>query len=170
VFFVTNFTGTVALSGSQGGWSRTNAILGNAVADNSSSGNYTFGYSFTPTTNIVVTHVRHYSGNKVSIWTDSGSLLASQNVVSTPGSWVETVLPTPLALSADVTYRVAVYSANGSYFYRYDLPSTFPDGTINQSYEAYGDIFPTRSSFSVMDSISTNARVSSNTFISRWER
>ena len=71
---VTNFTGAVALSASQGGASKTNTILGDVTANNNSAGDFTLGYSFTPNTNILVTHVRHYSGTKVSIWTDAGAL------------------------------------------------------------------------------------------------
>ena len=73
----TNFTGTVALSASSsfGALQTNNTILGNVTHDDSSSGDWTLGYSFTPTNNLTVTHVRHYCGTKVSIWTDAGVLL-----------------------------------------------------------------------------------------------
>jgi len=139
---VTNFTGTVALSGDQGGGLETNRILGDVTAAFSSGGDFSLGYSFTPNTNLVVTHVRHYAGTKVSIWTDAGLLLLSQPVSSIPGTWVETPLSNPLVLLNGSTYRVAFYSANNSYYWRNDLPSGFPDGIINQTYEASGDQFP----------------------------
>jgi len=132
-------TGVLDLSG----FLATNNILGAPVHTANSSGNYTLGYSFTPSTNLLVTHVRSYFGTKVEIWTDTGTLLASQNVVSTPGTWVETPLATPIQLNAGTTYRVAAYTAGGGYYFRSDLGGPFPYGTINQSYEIAGDAFPT---------------------------
>ncbi len=141
---VSNFTGMVALTGSQHGGFRTNKILNDALPDNFGDiDSFTLGYSFTPNTNLMVTHVRHYSGTKVSIWTDAGVLLASQAVSSIPGTWVETPLSVPLWLSAGSTFRVAFYSDNGMFYWGDDQPSAFPDGTINQAYEISGDAFPT---------------------------
>src|SRR6266702_7119513 len=139
----TNFTGAVSLSGSMGGSLATNNILGSPTFANSSSGAFTLGYSFTPNTNLTVTHVRHYSGTKVSIWASDGTLLASQTVNSVPGTWVETPLTTPVQLLAGISYRVAFYSASQIYYWRNDLPGVFPYGTIDQSYETSGDAFPT---------------------------
>jgi Immunoglobulin domain len=79
----------------------------------------------------------------VSIWTDAGVLLASQNVSSVPGTWVETPLTTLLQLNAGSTYRVAFYTAGTTYYERLDATSLFANGTINQSYETAGDAFPT---------------------------
>jgi hypothetical protein len=140
---VTNFTGAVALSGAAGGGLTTNTILGSPIYTSSSIGTWTLGYAFTPGTNLTVTHVRHYFGTKVSIWNDSGTLLASQTVSSVPGAWVETPLATPLTLTAGVRYRVATYSAGTTYYWRTDLPNTFPNGIINQSYNSSADGFPT---------------------------
>jgi hypothetical protein len=137
----TNFTGTVALSGSIGG-SSTNTILPAPVNISSSSGAWTLGYAFTPSTNLTVTGVRSYFGTKVSIWTDGGTLLASQNVTSVPGTWVETPLASPIQLTAGTTYRLAAYTGGGNYYWRSDMGGSFPNGTINQSYEASGDAFP----------------------------
>jgi len=142
---VTNYTGTVALSGAADGGMTTNTILGSPAYTTTYSGSYTLGYAFTPSTNIIVTHVRHYFGTKVSIWTDGGTLLAAQAVTSVPGTWVETPLSTPLTLTAGVRYRVAAYTAGGNYYFRTDMANTFPSGTINQSYNASGDGFPTYS-------------------------
>lgn len=102
------------------------------------------GYSFTPSTNLKVTDVMSYFGDKVSIWTANGQLLASQNVVSVPGTWVDTPLPAPLVLPAGATYLVTVHENAVEYFWSQDLPATFPDGTINQSFWDYGDVFPTQ--------------------------
>ncbi|HYT58909.1 MAG TPA: DUF4082 domain-containing protein, partial [Haliangiales bacterium] len=100
-----NFNGTVTLSGAAGG-GITNSILGDLTHLSSAFGTWTLGYAFTPNTDILLTHVRHYFGSKVSIWTDDGTLLASQNVSSTPGTWVETPLATPVPLAAGNRYRV----------------------------------------------------------------
>jgi uncharacterized repeat protein (TIGR01451 family) len=140
---VTNFTGRVALAGDQGRGARTNAILGNVVhTAGYNYGTYTLGYSFTPNTNLLVTHVRHYSGTKVSIWTDSGTLLVTQNVVSVPGFWVETPLAAPVQLLAGTRYRLGCYTGGQTYYLRSDMASTFRDGTIDTSYEIAGDAFP----------------------------
>jgi hypothetical protein len=105
---------------------------------------YVLGYSFTPNANLNVTDVLSYFGDKVSIWTTNGELLASQNVVSVPGTWVDTPLPAPLPLSAGVTYVIVAHENGVEYFWSQDLPATFPDGTINQSVWDYGDVFPTQ--------------------------
>ena len=139
---VINFNGSVNLTDISGGGQITNRILGNISQDLSSSGSYTLGYSFTPTNDLVVTHVRYYWGSKVSVWTDAGVLLATQIVVSTPGSWLETPLSTPLQLSAGTRYRVAAYSGGGSYYWKTSPFTGFPDGIINQSVYASGDGFP----------------------------
>jgi uncharacterized repeat protein (TIGR01451 family) len=139
---VTNYTGTVALSAANAAGTATNMILGNLTNAGSGSGVYTLGFAFTPNTNIVVTHVRSMSGTKVSIWLTNGTLLANQNVVSVPGTWVETPLASPLNLAAGTTYIVSFYSAT-TYYYRPDRTNTFPDGTIEDAYYYYaGDSFP----------------------------
>ena len=50
------------------------------------------------------------------------------------------------------------------------MRSTWPPWRVASSERCANSALPTRSSFSVMDSMSTNARVSSNTFINVWER
>ncbi len=91
-----------------------------------------------------MTAVRSYSdsGNKVSIWTDSGTLLASQTVSS--GGWAEVALATPIVLSAGTTYRVTgYYGADVWGYWRTPWPTTFAHGTVGQNfYTAYGDTFP----------------------------
>jgi len=144
---ISSFAGPVTLSGIVPGGAITDAILGPRLSSNSNtlSGTYTFGYSFTPNADLLVTHVRHYFGTKVSIWSDAGTLLASQNVTSTPGAWTETPLASPLTLVAGQSYRVSILFGNQTYYWRTDGSNTFNYGTINQSYEAPGDGFPTSS-------------------------
>ena len=119
----------------------TNTILNSPSPEQSLTDGYEYvlGYSFTPTNNLKVTDVMSYFGDKVSIWTASGQLLASQNVVRVPGTWVDTPLPAPLVLPAGATYLVMVHENGVQYFWSADLPTTFPDGTINQSWWDYGD-------------------------------
>lgn|GEM_PF-545084 len=124
----------------------TNTILGYPSPDQiyyDEGEESTVGNSFTPNTNLKVTDFLSYFGDKVSIWTASGHLLVSQNVVGVPGTWVDTPLPTPLVLSAGNTYVITAHEINTNIFWSYSLPATFPDGAINQSYWDYGDLFPT---------------------------
>jgi hypothetical protein len=110
---VSSFSGVVNLTGLIGSATSAN-ILGSLTHTNSNSGSaWTDAYAFTPNTNITVTHVRSYFGSKVSIWTNSGTLLASQAVSGTPGTWTETALATPLNLTAGVTYRVGIFVPAG---------------------------------------------------------
>jgi hypothetical protein len=122
----------------------TNTFLNSPSAQESwdLGGEFTMGYSFTPNTNLVVTAVRYGFGDKVSLWTDNGVLLASQNVTSVPGTWVETPLTTPVVLLAGSTYRVGVHVNNGTLYWVDNLQATFPNGTINAAYFIDGDTFP----------------------------
>jgi uncharacterized repeat protein (TIGR01451 family) len=140
---VTNFSGVANLSATASGSQGSNSILGNITYSTSSSGNYTLGYSFTPNANLTVTHVRSFFGTKVSIWTDSGSLLVSQTVSGSLGTWTETALGSPVTLLAGNTYRVAAYTAGSTYYWRTDGSNTFANGSINASLNASGDGFPT---------------------------
>lgn len=140
---VSNFTGTVNFSSSGSGGTVTNTLLTTQTPDYSGSGNYTLAYAFTPATNLTVTHVRSVAGVKVSIWSNAGPLLASQNVSGPLGSWTDTPLGTPLVLVAGNTYRVSFYVNGGTYYYSMNRPATFPHGTIVSGYYyATGDFFP----------------------------
>ena len=137
----TGFTGPVALSGYQTGTSSTNTLVGNlgdSQPQTDYNYNWTFGYAFTPNTNLQVISVRSYSGSKVSIWTDTGTFVASQNVTSPPAVWTETPLDTPITLSAGTTYRLSVYYPTGTTryatLYYGEWPATFANGTIGQNY------------------------------------
>ncbi|HEX5219981.1 MAG TPA: DUF4082 domain-containing protein, partial [Verrucomicrobiae bacterium] len=144
---------------------RTNTVLGNVTHTGFyQEGDMTFGYSFTPKTNLTVTHVRNYFGNKVSIWTDSGTLLASRSVPNSPTVWVETALVTPLQLTAGQTYRIGAYVPTIHYV-RNNLATNFTDVVIEEAHYSYGDSFPDFSSFAKWDLVDfryTVAFVSSN--------
>ena len=123
----------------------TNNLLGTPTAQEITPGNAecTVGYSFTPGTNLVVTGVLSYFGDKVSLWTDSGVLLAAQPVASVEGTWVGTPLTNQVVLLAGVTYRVAAHvTNNGTFYWDDNLAATFPNGTINDSWSIAGDAFP----------------------------
>lgn len=108
----------------------------------------TVGYAFTPSRDLVVTHFRTYFGGKVSLWTDTGDLLASVTLTNLSGAWTETPLPDPVQLHAGTRYRLAVYSNDGrvynfSDYYYY--PVAFNDGTIDAIYQSGSDSFPNQS-------------------------
>ena len=95
----------------------------------------THGYAFTPNTNVQVTAVRGYNSDKVSIWTDSGTLLASQTV-SASGE-----LGRGAAGDADHSFRRHDLSCQRSYPGRHDgyfltasWPTTFANGTVGQNF------------------------------------
>jgi hypothetical protein len=141
----TGFTGTVGLSASASGVRPSTTIIGNLTGYSHLSGSeMTLGYAFTPNTNMQVTSVRGYTTDKVSIWTDSGTLLGSQ-AVSASGSWAEAALASPITLSAGTTYRVGAHLPTGMYgcYRTTSWPTTFPNGTIGQNfYYSYGDVCP----------------------------
>ncbi|MEW6159493.1 MAG: Calx-beta domain-containing protein, partial [Verrucomicrobiota bacterium] len=142
---VTNFVGTVSLTGKMAGAISTNTILGSVSHSGILSGestNYTVGYSFTPNETLQVTHLRHYAGSKISLWTDTGMVLASMNVTSTPGTWIETALLAPLILDAGITYRIGMLVPLANTYHELTHVPTFSDGTIDQSFFKSGDNFP----------------------------
>jgi len=142
---VEDFTGTVALTASSDSDLRSAPLLGNLGHQDFSynqHGPVSAGFAFTPNTDITVTHVRHYSGGRISIWTDSGVLLAAREVSDFGGLWVETPLYVPLTLSAGTTYRVTLWSGSYRYYWRTSSVTNFADGLIGPSYTAGSDVFP----------------------------
>lgn len=137
----TNYNGTVDLTALLGGGPRTNLLSG-LPPTATYAGHVTAGFAFTPSTNILVTHVRHFFGNAVSVWTDHGTLLVRQEVFSVPGRWVETPLAVPLPLQSGHRYRIAAHVAAGDYYARADGPGVFPHGTLDMSCSWTGDAFP----------------------------
>jgi len=143
---VTNFNSVAHLSALIPILQPSNSILGNVIHENTFTGDFTMGYSFTPSVELRVTHVRHYFGNKVSIWADNGTLLASTPVVSAQGAWMVTPLPGEVVLQPGTRYRIAAYTGGGpadGYFWYTTGSNSFPHGTIHESYDALGDSFPT---------------------------
>jgi hypothetical protein len=142
-YVTTDFNGSANLDTWFAEVLQSKTIFPVVAADRSANtGTFSFGYSFTPNNDLTVTHVRSYFGSKVSIWTDSGVLLASVNVSGPGGSWTETPLASPLRLRAGSTYRIGAYTAGQTYFWRTDMSADSPLGTINQSLFANGDSLP----------------------------
>jgi uncharacterized repeat protein (TIGR01451 family) len=142
---ITNFNNVAHLSALVPSAQPSNSILGNVTHENTFPGDYTLGNSFTPAVEIRVTHVRHYFGNKVSIWTDDGTLLVSTPVSSPQGTWGVTPLPGEVVLEPGNRYRIAAYTGGGpadNYFWYTTGSNSFPHGTIHESYDAAGDSFP----------------------------
>jgi uncharacterized repeat protein (TIGR01451 family) len=141
---VTNFNGTVTLRGAIGQPQIQGTLFPTNITHDFSdpNGPYTFAVAFTPSVDMTVTHARHYSGSKVTVWTDDGVPLATEPVVSTPGSWTETPFTTPVPLRAGTTYRVSFFQGSDSYYYTTNLPNSFDHGAIGETYYAFGDAFP----------------------------
>jgi hypothetical protein len=146
-YTLTHFNGSATLAGWVGSAPVETSLIGSATANKSANtGTYTFGYSFTPSSDVNVTHVRSYFGTKVSIWTDNGTLLSSTAVSGLAGAWTETALANPIKLFAGVTYRIGAYTAGLTYYWRTDMSNVTPMGTINQSLFIAGDSCPTTGS------------------------
>ncbi len=92
---------------------------------------YTFGARFKPNQNIIVTHLgrKCYTNTSylVTLWDNSGNILAQSNVSGTQNTFDYTQLSTPIMLTAGTTYTVSVYygTSNTGYFYAYNS-STIP--------------------------------------------
>jgi len=142
---ITSFNGTADLTTLIRVPQPSNSILGSVVHEQTFNGEWTLGYSFTPSVEMRVTHVRHYFGNKVSLWTESGVPVASTPVASTPGIWTVTPLPNEVVLQPGQRYRVAAYTGVGDapLFWSTSGPNNFSHGTIDASYDGQGDVFPT---------------------------
>ena len=140
---VTNFTGPVKIAGKVGSGVQSTAILGALLSQNSQAGSASVGYAFTPNVDITITHVRAYSGGRVSIWSEKGILLAAQDLSDLGGKWVERPLLMPLKLQAANTYRVILWSKGYRYYWRTSGVTTFANGSIGPSYTASSDMFPT---------------------------
>jgi len=141
---VADYSETVALRGRRGGLQSTNNLFGDRTSFFGSSGNYTMGYVFTPSTNLLVTHVRHIAGTRVSLWNNAGDLLISQSVSSSPGTWRQTEIAQPVELRAGNVYRIGMYTGGSSYYYAeiQSVTNGFRDGSINAGSYSSGDAVP----------------------------
>jgi hypothetical protein len=139
----TGFNGTVNLT-TLFNQTVSESGFGNISPSNyAGGGTYTVGYSFTPNINMLVTAVRSYFGNRVSIWTNTGTLLASQSLSGSVQTWLTGQLSTPIALQAGVTYRIGAYTNGQASYYGSNMSANVPYGVINAGYEIPGAAFPT---------------------------
>jgi len=103
----------------------------------------TRGMRIRATSDMLVTHVRHCWGSKVSIWRDDGTLIATQNVASAEGTWLETALDAPVRLSSGARYRVAAYGTGTGYYKACAFPAAFSHGNVESGcFYTSGDAFP----------------------------
>lgn len=140
-----NNSGSASISAFSLAPASSNVLIGNVAhstfATGTTNNNFTAGFSFTPRSDLTVTHVRHYFGGKISFWDENKNILAQLNVSNAPASWISTPLPDPLVLKAGKTYIIATYSQAG-FYYRLDGSNTFSDGVLNQALIATIDAFP----------------------------
>jgi hypothetical protein len=139
----TNFSGTVALSGSVSTGFSSNVMMEGVLPLASGVGTFTYGYLFTPTNNLTVTAVSGYFGSQVNLWTSNGVLLASQNISTPAGVWTETPLATPVSLAAGSNYVVAGYASDAIYYWQTNVTGAFPDGVLGTPLYSSANAFPT---------------------------
>ncbi len=137
-----NFNTPVALRAIAPGSLLSSTILEGMSFSTSEGSDLTLGYSFIPSSTLIVTHFRHYSGSKVSLWTDDGGLIVSKDVSGTAGVWTETALDNPVVLTAGVLYRLCVYSGGQPFYFSESGPGEFAHGLLVSGYYAVGDAFP----------------------------
>ena len=104
-----------------------------------------YGLSFTPSTDIIVTHVSRLFGREVAIWEGKTEPLVRVDFgLDSGGSWKEKALDSPLRLSAGTTYVISSYikySATIQGVFGYSTP--FAHGTINRGVQSMsGNEYP----------------------------
>ena len=132
-------------------------IFSNQVHRTSSSSSATRGLRFQVDESMLITHVRAYWGNKVTVWTDSGTLLSSTEFEANPGSWSEIELNDPVFLQGGQTYRIAASTEGGIYgtYYRLynNYPHSFANGTLLSNCYGSDDSFPASINTSYMEMV-----------------
>lgn len=141
---VTNFTGPVALSflaaPTNLGTTLLNGVPHTTATTPATA--VTLGYAFTPSTNLLVTGVRHYSGYYMSLWSDDGELLFKHNLPAIAGSWTDSTLAAPVALKAGRTYRLGFFTGGLTWYGVAQPPTNFPHGNLGPSFQNAGEGFP----------------------------
>ncbi len=122
-------------------------LLGSLGHTDSSSGNYTLGYQFTPLQDITIVAFRSYFGTKISLWdAGTGALIASA-AAETPGEvWTEIPISSQV-LRAGQTYVVGAFTAGKAYYWVEGpgmLNSTVGAVRIGDGAYIEGDARPTR--------------------------
>ncbi len=118
------------------------SILNGTTAANGSNGQYTLGYTFTPSSTITVTGVRRYFGTKISIWDNTGNLILTQACSGTDGVWSTTPC-TSTVLNAGSTYYIGAWTNGGSYYWDFPTyPYILAAGTIGNGQYSTSDSWP----------------------------
>lgn len=113
----------------------------------SGTGNYTMGYRFQPNVNGQITKLWCYSGGtrNVRLYSDTGGAPLRSVNISCTGSWVSADI-IPFDVTAGTFYRVALYTAGGTYYYKTSAsPVTSGNIFIESGRYSTGDAFPTTS-------------------------
>lgn len=139
---VTNFSGDVGLSFLAAPTDLGNTLLNGVPHATTPDTGGTIGYAFTPSTNLVLTGVRHYAGYYMSLWTDDGVLLLKHELPRTAGFWVDSTLAAPVALKAGKTYRIAFFTGGLTWYGLAASPGNFPHGTFGPAFQTAGEGFP----------------------------
>jgi hypothetical protein len=105
-------------------------------------GFYYLGYKFKITEDITVFSLRSYFGTRVSLWNDSGALLATVTSNNSGGQWKDVALSEPVTLTENESYILAAYTGGKSYYLSTSIESSFPNGKIQESRISSGDRFP----------------------------
>lgn len=107
---------------------------------------FTFGYAFRPSTELLLTHFRRWAGQKVSLWSDDGVLIATVDFPTASAPWQSQELPSPIRLQAGRRYRLGVFIDANSAPSSAGNPCVFSHGLVEWSYAVGGDRFPTETS------------------------
>ena len=105
-------------------------------------GYFFLGYKFKPSTDITVIALRNYFGERVSLWTDDGKLLASVSSSNYGGRWTEYALSEPVTLTGNESYVLAAYTGGDPYYLCANIESNFTDGKILESRRSAGNSYP----------------------------
>jgi subtilase family serine protease len=136
-----SFNGSVNLTGVIGA-TNTKTLMGTNPFTGESTGDWTFGYYFTLSSNYLVTAVRSYFGDDVSIFDTNGNLLYDQPVSATAGTWTNTSLAAPLQLYSGNRYFLTCYSNNGPYYYANTKPTKPSFASFGTAWYSGGDAWP----------------------------
>jgi hypothetical protein len=149
---VVDFADDVAIEGYATPSMGDGSLLDGAVHNNTASSSVASrGLRFTVNDDITVTHLSHYWGTTVSLWTDAGELLFSAAVTNAAGSWSHTELLDPVLLEAGETYRISSHDT-GVVYRRYGgVPFAFANGTVLSS--CYGSDYPSSTYSSYMEMV-----------------
>jgi hypothetical protein len=140
-----DFSDTVFLTGETRADFSERSMLDRLTYSSTTASDYSRGLRFSIIENMTITHLLHYWGKKISIWSDDGLLIYSMDVDALDRNWTEIELPSPLTLKGGKTYRICTHGGSGystAYRNHADTPHSFDNGTVLSSCSGYGDVFP----------------------------